>query len=429
MRGLHDYDVVIVGGRPAGAALAARLGQRGLRVLIVDRANFPCLPQVPSSPALHPGSMRLLDELGVEEASYRHSCAPMHSMRVEFGGYFHAKMRLPKLFGRDYAYGLDRRQFDFVLWQHLRRFPTVTQHDGFAVTDLVQDEKGRVTGIVGAPRGQAPRPISAELVVGADGRFSTVARKVGAPIVREDREHVSTVHYADWEGVTLPDGDERCAYIYATARGLDVPMFRMPGRRMCINLHMRAERAEVGGDAQRYYENTLRSQPAVWRLLSSAQQVTDVVGIKRVGNGYRKGSGPGWVLVGDALHFKDPVDGQGIYDALLETKLLDRAITAWRNGRPESAAMAEYESAVHAVTGTMFEQTVARLRRELYQEPPVFMIKTFLRWMMTDPVYQQRFLHYFSRALPDDRLMTPELVAGCLLRGIFRDVRSLLNPS
>ncbi|HEU4758513.1 MAG TPA: FAD-dependent monooxygenase, partial [Dehalococcoidia bacterium] len=65
-----QYDVVIVGGRPAGATLAARLGARGHSVLVLDRAAFPSAPAVPSSPTVHPGGMRLLDELGIEERRY-----------------------------------------------------------------------------------------------------------------------------------------------------------------------------------------------------------------------------------------------------------------------------------------------------------------------------------------------------------------------
>ena len=132
------------------------------------------------------------------------------------------------------------------------------------------------------------------------------------------------------------------------------------------------------------------------------------------------------MLVGDALHYKDPVDGQGIYDALLEARLLDQAIAVYRSGRSFDEAMADYSRAVDAATGTMFEQTTARLRRELYQDLPAVMIKTFLRWLITDPGYQQRFMLYFTRSLPDDRLMTPELVAGSLLRGVGRDLRALL---
>lgn len=427
MSGSCDFDVVIVGGRPAGASLAARLGRRGLRVLVVDRAHFPSLPAVPSSPSLHPGAMRILDELGIEESRYAASGAPMHSMIVEFGDYFRSQMHVPKLWGRDYVYGLDRRQFDFALWENLAQYPSVTRRDGFAVSDLLRDPGGRVIGVVGAARGEAASEIRADCVVGADGRFSLVARRAGASVLREESVHVSTVHYADWEGVVDPYGDKTCAYVFASVRGLDVPMFRMPGGRMCVNLHARADRVELGGDVQHYYESTLRSLPQVARLLSSARRVTPVVGIKRIGNGYRQASGPGWVLVGDALHYKDPVDGQGIYDALLEARLLDQAIGVWRSGRSFDEAMADYGRAVSAATGNMFEQTAARLRRELYQDLPPLVIQTLLRWLITDPVYQQRFMQYFVRALPDDRLMTPELVVGSLLRGLSRDLRGLLR--
>jgi 2-polyprenyl-6-methoxyphenol hydroxylase-like FAD-dependent oxidoreductase len=134
------------------------------------------------------------------------------------------------------------------------------------------------------------------------------------------------------------------------------------------------------------------------------------------------------VLVGDALHYKDPVDGQGIYDALLEARVLDEALGAWHAGeRGWDEAMAGYVRGVRDGTHTMFKQTVGRLRRELYQEPPAVMVHTLLRWMMTDAGYHKRFMHYFSRALPGDRLLTPQLIGGVVARGIGRDLRSLLR--
>lgn len=428
MQLLSEYEVVIVGGRPAGASLAARLGKRGLRVLIVDRASFPSLPSVPSSPILHPGTMRLLDELGVPEASYGRREARMRRLVIEFDKHFKAMLQLPMIWGRDYVYGVDRRDFDFMLWERLADFASVTRCDEFAVTDLVRDASGRVVGILGSRRGEAAQEIRAACVVGADGRFSSVARKAGAPIVQEEKVHLSTVYYADWEGAApLAEGDE-AAHLYTTGRGLDIPMFRMPGGLTSVNLHLRADRVMIGGDIQHYYESVLRSHPRAWRRLQSARQVNQVVGIKRVGNGYRQASGAGWVLVGDALHYKDPVDGQGIYDALLETKILDAALGRWHRGESSwQQAMSEYEHEVHAQTEAMYNQTVDRLKRELYQEPPVLVIRTLLRWMLTDPVYQNRFGQYLARALPHDRLLTPGLIAGMLLRGVGRDVQTLGN--
>ncbi len=425
---MRVYDVIIVGGRPAGATLAARLGRRGLNVLIVDRANFPSLPAVPSSPVIHAGGMRILDELGIDESSYGQSDAKMQALGIQFDTHFHTLMTVPSVLGRNYVYGIDRQHFDFVLWQHLARFPSITRLDGFAVTELLRNEENQVVGIVGASRGCETQEFRANCVVGADGRFSLVARKAGAKVQKEDSVHVSTVYYANWEGVIPFFEGPLSGHIYTTGRGLDVPMFCMPGGLTNINLHMRADRVDIAGDAQGYYEQVLRAQPCVWNRLKSARQVSAVVGIKRVGNGYRQASGKGWVLVGDALHYKDPVDAQGIYDALLEARLLDVALAAWQNGEQSFAnAMADYEKAVHAATGTMFEQTLARLRRELYSEPPLFMIKTVLRWLMCDPAYQHRFMHYLCRVLPNDQLMTPALFGKAMLRGIVRDLQRLLH--
>ncbi len=116
------------------------------------------------------------------------------------------------------------------------------------------------------------------------------------------------------------------------------------------------------------------------------------------------------------------------HDALLEARLLDEAVGTWRSGpRSFEQSMAAYETAVHAAAGTMFEQTTTRLRRELYDEPPEFIIKTALRWLMTDPGYHDRFIRYLSRSLPGDRLMTPSLIGGAMVRGIARDLRHFLR--
>ncbi len=422
---MTSYDVVIVGGRPAGASLAARLGKRGRSVLLLDRAKFPSLPAVPSSPALHAGAMKILDEMGIPESSYAHAGAPMRTFAVEVGGHFSTVIPMYEAWGRDYAYGIDRQLFDEILWKHAGTFPSVTRRDGFAVTDLVEED-GQVVGVVGAEGDDAPETMRARVVVGADGRFSLVARKVKAKVIEENAKHLATVYYADWENVApLFDGDAG-AHVYVTARGLDIPMFRMPGGRMSVNLHIRADRVDIRGDADAYYLETLRSVPSVWRRLEGAKRVGPIFGIKRIGNGYREASGPGWVLTGDALHYKDPVDGQGIYDALLEARELDRVLDPFLDGKLLWAeAMRRYWEAVRAGTHAMFEQTQLRLQRELYSEPPVMMIKTMMRWLLTDEAYQRRFIHYLARSLPDDRLLTPGVMAGAIARGVGRDISRL----
>ncbi len=427
----QPWDVVIVGGRPAGASLAVRLGARGYRVLLLDRSTFPSLPAVPSSPVLYPSAIRLLDEIGVHESSYMPAVHRHTHVVIQFAEIFDTLLEVPPMGGRAYVLGLDRYRFDDVVWRNVARFPSVTQREGFAVSDVVRDAEGRVVGVVGAERGGPSETITARCVVGADGRFSLVARKVGARVVDEETEHVSTVYYANWENVApFRPGLEGAASINATGRGLDVLMFCMPDGLTSINTHQRADRVELEGDAQGYYRSTLERMPAITRRIAGARQVGELVGMKRVGNGYREASGPGWVLVGDAVHYKDPVDGQGIYDALLGARLLDEALATFLTGeRPWATAMADYARGLREATHPMYRETLGRLRRELYQEPPTLVVKTALRWLMTDSVYQRRFLQYLGRDIPVEGWLSPGLVGGAILRGIGRDLRGLLGRS
>jgi len=422
-----QYDVVIVGGRPAGSSLAARLGARGHKVLVVDRATFPCVPAVPSSPTVHPGAMKLLDELGIEERQYADPHAKIVIFGFQFAEYFRVLMTMPKVFGRDYFYGVDRRRFDELLWKSLDRYPSVERRDGFPITGVLRDSSGKVTGVVGGPNDRGER-ITARCVVGADGRWSRVAREVGAEVVEEDAVHVSTVHYADWRNVAPVEPGVHAGHIYTTGRGADVLMLPMPDGLISVNTHIRADRVDDRKDPKSHYLDTLRSMPSVWRRLAGAEQVNRIHGIRRIGNGYREGSGPGWVLVGDALHFKDPVDAQGIYDALIEAKLLDEALGTWLSGaKGWDEAMAGYAKRVKEETHAMFLATCGRLKRELYDEPPVPIIKTLIRWSMTDRKYQVRFLEFLARGIPAEGAITPGLMAGAALRGIGRDLKRQLR--
>jgi 2-polyprenyl-6-methoxyphenol hydroxylase-like FAD-dependent oxidoreductase len=424
--GALDFDVVIVGGRPAGASLAARLGARGARVLVVDRAELRSQPAVPSCPVVYPSSMRLLDELGLKEAEYGEVSGRCRELIIKFHTHFEASFALPMMFGRDYVYGIDRGHFDHALWAHLARFPSVTTRRGFAFQDLVRDTDGAVIGIEGQ-QGDGPKEtIRARVVVGADGRFSQVARRAGAKVLDDYPDHTSTVYFADWEGIDFPMKGDRPAHIYATGRGTNVMMFPMPHGRVSICTHMRADRVDIQGDAEGFYNGVLQRYGWVKRRLTAARQVGPVVGIKRIGNRYMEAGGAGWVLVGDAFHHKDPVDGQGIYDALIEAKVLDEELAPFLAGeRSLAASVAAYRRRADEATRPMFLATMDRLKRELYEEPPTIMIKTLVRWLMTDPEYQSRFIRFLGRDISPETWMTPALMRACAARGVMRDLREL----
>lgn len=426
-----DYEVVIVGGRPAGASLAARLGEQGVPTLVIDKATFPSEPSVPSCAILYPQTMRLLDELGVDERRFGDESSTIRRFVLELEGCFRAPVTMVEAFGRDYIYGIDRAAFDATLWRGLARYPSVTAREGVSFVELVRDGDGRVQGVTLRDRDGREREVRARCVVGADGRFSSVARKAGARVREDFSEHTSTVHFATWEGVAPLDDDPRTSvHIFITARGLDVLFFPKPQRRLSVATHVRSDRAKLEGDATAWYLRTLEGLPAVAKRLAGARRVGDVVGLRRVANRYLDAGGPGWVLVGDALHHKDPVDGQGIYDALLESKILAEELRAWRAGEQGwDALLARYDRRVRESTHGMFMATMERLRRELYEEPPELVKRTVMRWLMTDEEYQRRFLSFLCRTRPPERWLSAGLMGRAVARGMLGDLRRMLRRS
>jgi flavin-dependent dehydrogenase len=418
------YDFIIVGGRPAGVSLALRLGRGGASVLVLDKASFPSPPEVPSCPILYPKAMSLLDELGFTEDTYASAATKLRGGVVDFEPHFQATMKAPEVFGRDYLYGFDRALFDEILWKGLAGQPNIEARSGFRVQELLRDETGRVVGVSGSGEGGAPEALRARLcVVGADGRHSFVARKAGARVL-DDRPQTSTVHFAEWEGLgPLGDRKDPVIHIVTRGRGGSVLFFPSANGRVSIATHVRSDRADTKGDAEGYYMRHLQSYEAVQKRLHGAKRVGPLLGVKQVANRYLEHGGAGWVLVGDAVHHKDPVDGQGVYDALIESKRLAEILLSLKEGKLSwDGALTAYKKALMEETGPMFEATMKRLSRELYEEPPTLLVKTLLRWMMQDPEYHERFFFFLSRAIPPENWLSPGLIARCALRGVRRDL-------
>lgn len=424
------FDVIIVGGRPAGAALAVRLGAAGLSVLVVDKSTFPSAPEVPSCPVLYPKAMLLLDEIGFSEDLYAHATTPVKAAAIVFDGHFAADFTVPTMFGRDHVCGFDRAGFDAALWEFLGRSTSVTRRAGFRVDEVLRDESGRVVGISGAGEGGAVEPLYARLcVVGADGRHSLIARKVQAKVIEDQAACTSTVHFAEWEGLA-PYADETTPImeIVTRARGLNVLFFPSANGRTHVTLHARSDRADTGGDAQGYYMRQLEAFAEVRRRLVGARQVGPLLGMRRIANRYREHGGPGWVLLGDSVHHKDPVDGQGVYDALVEGKRLAALILELHRGAITwPALVTAYGRAIREETGAMFKATMQRLERELYQEPPVPVIRTFMRWLLQDPAYQRQFFAFLAREVSPDGWLGPKLLLGAAVRGLLRDLGGLVR--
>ncbi len=423
------FDVVIVGGRPAGASLAARLGQKGIKTLIVERATFPSGAAV-STPFIFGHTMALLDEIGANEDEYAETTPKMRRFVLEFKDYFRTFFPVGTAGGRDYMYTVNRVKFDSCLWNQLERFETVTAVPNFAVTGIIKNDQGRVSGITGRHPQQEEMTITADCVVGADGRYSTIAKEVGAEITEQRSDVDTDLFYAYWEGVAdYDDQGDAVPHIHTSIDGFSYVFMPSADGQISVIAQGQSDLYQaLDGSPQEVYIQLLQKQPHVWRRLKQAKQVTKLSGIRRIGNLFRQPAGPGWALTGDAYHQKDSLDAQGIYDALLMSKLLAEELTAWKQGSKDwETAMADYEARSYADLKPTFDGTMERVKREIYDIPPEFVAKNVLRWVLTSKRYQHGFSQMLIRQVDPTSLLAPPAMVKMLGAGIGTDIKRLFS--
>jgi 2-polyprenyl-6-methoxyphenol hydroxylase-like FAD-dependent oxidoreductase len=323
-----EFDVVVVGGRCAGSPLAALLARAGLSVALVEQARFP--RDTLSTHVFESAALAFLNRLGVLSALRATRAPIVNHLDIRQEG-FRARVPAPQRPGDvGGAMSVRRLLLDPILAEAAAEAGAEVWM-GAKVTALVRD-RGRVTGVRVARNG-SEQSLEASLVVGADGRNSTVARLVGARKYNlttnerffywsffEDADPGAepTVIFHRWSGtfVLAIPADSGLYQVLAIPELSELPRFRQ-------NLE------------ENYLEYVRRCDP-VAQALSGARRVGKPFGMLRWEGFFREATGPGWVLAGDAGHFKDPAPGQGIQDSFRQVEFLAPAILGAINKSPSA---------------------------------------------------------------------------------------------
>ena len=168
------YDAIVIGARCAGSPTAMLLARKGYRVLVVDRATFPS--DTLSTHLLHPPGVAALKRWGLLDRLAATGCPPIDTYTFDFGPFTIAGA--PGTDDSPVAYCPRRTVLDKLLVDAASEAGAEVREE-FTVEDVVIED-GRVTGIRGHGKGGETVTERADVVVGADGRYSLVAKAVGA---------------------------------------------------------------------------------------------------------------------------------------------------------------------------------------------------------------------------------------------------------
>ena len=390
---MEEKDAVIVGARCAGSTLAIALAERGWDVLLIDRDTFPS-PTV-STHFVYPNTLARFEQLGVLDALRAEHDVPMLANRMiglgnEIEGLFTPVDGFDKSIGPRRV-ALDKAIVDTALAAGAEgRF-------GERVVDLIGSgtDEDPVSGVLMENGDQ----VKARWVFGADGRGSTVAGKLGLAKERTQQGEVAFL-FGYWSGIpdnghmTLVAREDLIANRWAIEDGLHMLL--------------------VGGGAEftkgttderrRAYLDALRRAPEVIEpeVLDRAELVGEVsVAPESLMRGFfRKPTGPGWALLGDACHFKHPATAQGINDAV------EQAIHVAERLSATDGSLEGYEAWRDARAAEHYDWSFAWGR---FPRPetagPLF------RGWASEPEAGQDLRDTFSRRVEPSQLMTKERMA------------------
>lgn len=313
-----DYDVLVVGARCAGAATALQLARQGLRVLAVDRADYGA--DTLSTHALMRAGVLLLDRWGVLPRIVEAGTPAVRRVHFHYGEE-EFPIDLRPADGIDALYAPRRTLLDSALVDAAVEAGAEIRH-GHDMVGLLREPSGRVIGasLLDA-EGQVIR-ISCNLVVGADGAGSAVARQVEAATLHRG-QHAAPVIYGYWSG--LP----RSGYHWHYNEGAGAGCIETNAGQHCVFVSAPRDHfgaAPVEGREAQFRHILAYVAPELAREVAAAAPQGALHGFAGRKAFLRECHGPGWALVGDAGYFKDPITAHGITDALRDAALLADAI-------------------------------------------------------------------------------------------------------
>ncbi len=350
-----SFDVIVAGAGPGGSTAATYLGRLGRSVLLIDKAQFP--RDKTCGDALSGKSMRVIRELGLVDEVEKMPHGLIKG--VTFSSPNRTVVSIPfqsadpnRPGGTGYC--LRRQYTDNLFFSAAKKTKNVTTLEKFQINEVVMQD-GKAVGVKGidlSDPARAERVFNAQVVVGADGVNSAVARSVLGEKAALDPAHSCDAVRAYYSGITGMNGQIEIHFVKSSMPGY-FWIFPLEDGTANVGLGLVSKDLTIKMKKDKtsliqMMNHIIQEEPLFKERFANAKAISPITGWRLpFGSKRRPLSGNGWVLVGDAASLVDPFSGEGVGNATASGRMAAQFIDEALERKDVLApTLARYEQAV-----------------------------------------------------------------------------------
>jgi flavin-dependent dehydrogenase len=335
------FDIVIIGGGPAGSTAGTLLAKKGWKVAILEKEKFP---RFKIGESLLPGSLSTFERMGVKEKIDRADVIVKYGGKIVSAcGTRSTRFLFSDVFRCQYptAYQVERSMFDKLLLDHAAECGCRVWPDT-QVTDVAFDADGVTVHT-------ATDQFRAKYIIDCSGRHSLIAARFK---LRQNYPQLRKFSlFAHFEGVDREEGINGTLTKMIRGRDRWIWMIPINTKKTSIGVVLDAEAFKrMKLKPEIVFAQILQENPEVMGQMARAERVTEVHAAGDFSFRNKRFTGDRWVLAGDAAGFIDPVWSSGVFIAVLSGEkaadMLDRTL---RQPQRRAAEFARYERHVGRV--------------------------------------------------------------------------------
>jgi flavin-dependent dehydrogenase len=396
MQDRQECDVLVIGGGPAGSTIAALLAQKGRQVVVLEKDRFP---RFHIGESLLPLNLPLFERLGVGAEVKR---IGVYKPGAEVVSDEHAQIATfrfdhnPHL-SVDHSYHVRRADFDKLLLDNSRRLgATVLEEARVSEIELATEGRHLVTAV--GP-GEALSYWVPRFLVDASGRDTLLLKRLG--LKRADKRNNTAAVFGHFRNVPRSNGSAEGMISMHLFRYGWFWMIPLPDDVMSVGLvGTRSFFRTRTGDLESFFARAVAASPSVAERMINAEPISRLVGTANYSYDSRHYGGDGYILIGDAAAFIDPLFSSGVMMAMSSAAFGADVVHGWLDDRKSG--------------GRLMRKYERRVRRGLNS-------LSWLIYRINTPVLRDIFMSSFDLFNTRNGLLA-------VLAGDFYDTPWLLSP-